>query len=121
MRETETMRWSSISFASLRASSTGWTWVRNARPKTPSNSASILPSMLLSTLTAAFCPARTLVRGRAPRRRLEAAQQALARGSEQLGEGHVGFAQVPRRCERDARQAGGADGRDNGHPDARGE
>src|SRR5512133_1362507 len=66
------MRWSSISFASLRASSTGWTWVRNARPKTPSKSASIFCSMFRSTVTgevlpvaslARVCPANSLVPG----------------------------------------------------------
>jgi hypothetical protein len=41
--------WSSISFVSLRASSTGWTFVRNARPKTPSNNASIFCSIALRT------------------------------------------------------------------------
>ena len=50
------MRWSSISLASLRASSTGWTWVRNARPKTPSKSASIFCSMFRSTVTAEGLP-----------------------------------------------------------------
>ena len=39
MRVTDVERCSSISFASLRASSTGWTFVRKARPKTPSKSA----------------------------------------------------------------------------------
>ena len=48
-RETETVLWSSISFASFRASSTGWTFVRNARPKTPSRSASIFCSIALRT------------------------------------------------------------------------
>ena len=51
------MRWSSISFASFRASSTGWTLVRNARPKTPSKSASIFCSMFRSTVTGGFYPA----------------------------------------------------------------
>src|SRR5213076_2553877 len=45
-------RWSSISLTSFRASSTGWTFVRKARPKTPSNRDSILSSMFLSTLIA---------------------------------------------------------------------
>src|ERR671934_404334 len=49
-------RWSSISLTSLRASSTGWTWVRNARPKTPSNRPSIRCSMFLRTLIAGLCP-----------------------------------------------------------------
>src|SRR5438552_961650 len=43
-------RWSSISLTSFRASSTGWTFVLKARPKTPSNRDSILSSMFLSTL-----------------------------------------------------------------------
>src|SRR6266545_8133356 len=45
------MRWSSISLASFRASSTGCTWVRNARPKTPSKSDSSFDSMFRSTFT----------------------------------------------------------------------
>src|SRR5881392_2028449 len=45
-------RWSSISLTSFRASSTGWTFVLKARPKTPSNRDSILSSMFLSTLIA---------------------------------------------------------------------
>src|SRR3954451_16868062 len=45
-------RWSSISLTSLRASSTGWTFVLKARPKTPSNRDSILASMFLSTVIA---------------------------------------------------------------------
>jgi hypothetical protein len=48
--ETETVRWSSISFASLRASSTGCTFVRKARPKMPSNRASILCSIARRTI-----------------------------------------------------------------------
>ncbi len=47
--DTETFRWSSISFTSLRASSMGWTWVRKARPKTPSKRPSIFDSMVRST------------------------------------------------------------------------
>ena len=43
--------------ASFRASSTGWTLVRNARPKTPSKSASIFCSMFRSTVTGGFYPA----------------------------------------------------------------
>src|SRR5919201_87070 len=50
-------RWSSISFTSFRASSTGCTFVRNARPKTPSKRDSILCSMLRRTLIAAVFPA----------------------------------------------------------------
>ena len=50
-------RWSSISLTSLRASSTGWTFVLKARPKTPSNSDSILASMFLSTVIAGASPA----------------------------------------------------------------
>src|SRR5436190_2215592 len=46
---TEVERFSSISFASLRASSTGWTLVRKARPKTPSKSRSSLCSIARST------------------------------------------------------------------------
>ena len=49
-RETETLRWSSISFTSFRASSTGWTFDRNARPNTPSKRDSSFDSMLLETL-----------------------------------------------------------------------
>ena len=49
-RETDTERCSSISLASLRASSTGCTWVRNARPNTPSTRPSILLSIALRTL-----------------------------------------------------------------------
>ena len=59
------MRWSSISFASLRASSTGWTWVRNARPKTPSKSASIFCSMFRSTVTGGVLPRRRVYRASA--------------------------------------------------------
>src|SRR5260221_12179565 len=42
-------RFSSISFASLRASSTGWTFARKARPKTPSKIRSSLCSIARST------------------------------------------------------------------------
>src|SRR5205814_1664170 len=42
-------RCSSISFASLRASSTGWTLVLKARPKTPSKRRSSLCSIARST------------------------------------------------------------------------
>src|SRR3954447_14249212 len=42
-------RCSSISLTSLRASSTGWTFVRNARPNTPSKSDSSFVSMLRRT------------------------------------------------------------------------
>ena len=49
-RETETLRCSSISFTSLRASSTGCTFERNARPKTPSNRDSSFDSIVRSTL-----------------------------------------------------------------------
>src|SRR5919106_1501148 len=51
-RETEIVRCSSISFASFRASSTGWTCVRKARPNIPSKRPSIFCSM----------PRRTLIR-----------------------------------------------------------
>ena len=44
------MRWSSISLTSLRASSTGCTFDRNARPKTPSKRDSSFDSMVRSTL-----------------------------------------------------------------------
>src|SRR5919197_1354511 len=58
------MRWSSISFASLRASSTGWTFVRKARPKTPSKSASIFCSSVRRTIAAgeSFPPSTSLTR-----------------------------------------------------------
>ena len=47
---------SSISLASLRASSTGWTCVRNARPKMPSKSDSILCSIWRSIAGAGALP-----------------------------------------------------------------
>ena len=50
-RETETVRWSSISLASFRANSTGCTLVRKARPKIPSKRASILCSSARRTMT----------------------------------------------------------------------
>src|ERR687895_352488 len=49
-RETETVRWSSISFTSFRASSIGCTCVRKARPKTPSKRPSIFDSIVRNTL-----------------------------------------------------------------------
>ena len=50
------MRWSSISVTSLRASSTGWTFVLKARPNRPSKRPSIFCSMLRSTFTAGVSP-----------------------------------------------------------------
>src|SRR6476660_1361514 len=47
----EIVRWSSISLASLRASSTGCTDDRNVRPKRPSTRPPILRSMSRKTLT----------------------------------------------------------------------
>ena len=49
-RETETLRWSSISLTSFRASSTGWTFERKARPNTPSKRDSSFDSRLRNTL-----------------------------------------------------------------------
>ena len=49
-RETETLRWSSISLTSFRASSTGWTFDLKARPNTPSKRDSSFDSMLRRTL-----------------------------------------------------------------------
>src|SRR6185369_5780328 len=43
-------RWSSISLASLRASSTGWTFVLKARPKMPSKRDSIFCSIARRTM-----------------------------------------------------------------------
>src|SRR5438067_5650377 len=51
-------RCSSISFASLRASSTGWTFVRKARPKTPSKTRSSLCSIPRSIRTPLRVPPR---------------------------------------------------------------
>src|SRR5437588_9224246 len=50
------VRWSSISFASLRASATDATLVREARPKMPSNRASILCSIARRTIWAGDVP-----------------------------------------------------------------
>src|SRR4051794_41895333 len=50
VRDTETVLCSSISRASLRAISTGRTWVRNTRPNVPSTRSAILLSRFLSTL-----------------------------------------------------------------------
>ena len=47
-RETDTVRWASISRASLRASSIGRTSERNTRPKAPSTRLAIVVSTLLS-------------------------------------------------------------------------
>src|SRR5215211_8599120 len=52
----ETVLCSSISFASLRASSTGCTCERNARPNTPSTSDSMRCSMFRRTLMAGILP-----------------------------------------------------------------
>src|SRR5581483_1439549 len=59
-RKTETFRWSSISLTSLRASSTGWTFVLKARPNRPSNRLSIFCSIVRSTFTAGVSPPPSL-------------------------------------------------------------
>src|SRR4029079_3660633 len=69
----ETVLCSSISFASLRASSTGCTCERNARPNTPSTSDSMRCSMLRRTLMGGIWPwaarlTRTELRQRENRR-----------------------------------------------------
>src|SRR5918996_2633000 len=57
----DTVRWSSISLASFRASSIGWTCVRNARPKTPSKRPSIFDSIVRNTLMwTGYTPPRRL-------------------------------------------------------------
>ena len=88
------MRCSSISLASLRASSTGWTCVRKARPKTPSKRPSILCSMVRSTLMpAGRFPGRE---SNAPRREAEPAdreRRGARRPRRPAGAAAVGSAQ----------------------------
>src|SRR5438105_1932431 len=85
-RETETTRWSSISFASLRASSTGWTFVRKARPKTPSKSASIFCSIDRSTMVARLgLPRQPLGHALRARSATAAAVSQAAAASEAAG------------------------------------
>src|SRR5215211_2189488 len=85
MRETEAIWWSSISFASLWASSTGWTLVLKARPNAPSTSppsfASRLRSMLISPRRVVLSRRDTRRPPRVPHRcRVEADEDHERRG-----------------------------------------
>src|SRR4051794_31261520 len=121
-RETETVRWSSISLASLRASSTGCTFVRNARPNTPSKSASIFCSIALRTMSPRRFPPRIILRrgyrhqrrpsdpGGEHERKRGGARHRENRGDEQQT-GHRGDSPAPS-CAgvREERGDGGQDG-----------
>src|ERR687883_31974 len=118
-------RWSSISLTSFRASSTGCTFVRNARPKTPSNRDSIFASMFLSTVTAGvFTPPASLA--------LALDRQPEAGGEDRGHHGDIGQARIGRQDRRQEREPEGSDqaaadvredrrrgGEDNGFEDQR--
>src|SRR5215211_1040709 len=97
MRETEAIWLSSISFASLWASSTGWTLVRKARPNAPSTS----PPSFASRLRNMLIPPRRVVLSRGQTRRppwLPYAHRLVGdddheRGRDAAGDGAAGVIQ----------------------------
>ena len=97
------MRWSSISVTSLRASSTGWTFVLKARPNRPSKRPSIFCSMVRSTFTnRGFPGSESSSRGR----------RAAAAGRARNGvPGHSSGGPWPARRQEDRGDPGGGDER----------
>src|SRR4051794_30843310 len=107
MRDTETFLWSSISLTSLRASSTGWTCVLKARPKTPSKRPSIFCSIVRSTDNAEGFPLPpSLMRGPGT----PAVQSHEGHGGDRGGAREREPVQTRRERDRGGEQGGAEDG-----------